>query len=143
MFSILLYTVPPKSELILFCLSVRKVTGLFIIFNLESIMKASSCRETGRNSMSRKSKQVIHYITYVPGSEFYILKAFQETLRLIGEHKSVDNFLIVLPSEILRFVFYKNFIVTHRQTYLNSWTIIWYLYWSNVNHILEIFFTGI
>ena len=116
LFSILLYTVPPKNELILFCLSVRKVTGLFISFNLEGIMKASSCRETGRNSMSRKSKKVIHYISYVPGSEFYILKAFQETLRLIGEHKSVDNFLIVLPSEILRLVFDKNFIVTDKHT---------------------------
>ena len=80
-------------------------------------MKASSFRETGRNSMSRKSKQVIHYISYVPGGEIYILKAFQEKLRLIGEHKSVDNFLIVLPSEILRrFVFYKNFVVTDRDT---------------------------
>ena len=58
-FSILLYTVLPKNELILFCLSVRKVTSLFISFNLENIMKTSSFRETDWNSMSRKSKQVI------------------------------------------------------------------------------------
>ena len=67
--------------------------------------------------MSGKSKQIIHYISYVPGGEFYILKEFQERLRLIGEHKIVDKFLIVLPSEILRrFVFYKNFVVTDNDT---------------------------
>ena len=64
-----------------------------------------------------QGNQACYYISYVPGGDFYILRAFQESLRLIGEHKSVDNFLIVLRSEILRrFVFYKNFVVTDKDT---------------------------
>ena len=64
-FSILLCTVPPKNELILFCLSVRKVTSLFLSLNLESIMKTSSFRDTDWNSMSRKSKHVIVIAMYL------------------------------------------------------------------------------
>ena len=63
-----------------------------------------------------QGNQACYYISYVPGGDFYILRAFQESLRLIGEHKSVDNFLIVLRSEILRSDFYKNFAVTDTHT---------------------------